>query len=139
MSKVVTAEQIRTLWNSPNPEAVIERGDDFEPVTKDDLGALASYLDTDDEGYPLDDQWQVIADQLNGTTPGEPTSSAGHDLLQRIRDARAERDRVKTEADNEFNAIIRAAVASGQAPVIAIAEAADMSRSRIYQIRDGRR
>jgi hypothetical protein len=139
MPTVVTAEQIRTLWNSPNPEAVIERGDDFEPVTKADLVALASDLDTDDEGYPLDDQWHVIADQLNGNTPGEPTSSAGHDLLQHIRDARVERDRVKTEADSEFNAIIRAAVASGQVPIIAIAHAADMSRSRIYQIRDGRR
>ncbi|MCO8308787.1 hypothetical protein [Streptomyces sp. RKCA744] len=139
MSTVVTAEQIRILWNSPNPEAVIERGSDFEPVTKGDLGALASELDTDDDGYPLDDQWQVIADQLNGNTPGEPASSAGQDLLRQIREARAERDRVKDGADDKFNAIIRAAVASRKAPVTSIAEAAEMSRSRIYQIRDGRR
>ncbi|MFE8940930.1 hypothetical protein ACFYNX_26030 [Streptomyces sp. NPDC007872] len=46
---------------------------------------------------------------------------------------------MKTEADAEFNALIRAAVKSRKVPVIAIAEAADMTRSRIYQIRDGRR
>ncbi|GHH57520.1 hypothetical protein [Streptomyces candidus] len=135
----ITVEQIRTLWNSPNPKAAIDRGDDFEPVSKDDLSALASGLDTDDEGYPLNDQWQIIADHLNGVTPGEPASTAGDDLLQEIRAARAERDRVKTEADDQFNTVIRAAVASKKAPVTAIAAAADLSRERIYQIRDGRR
>ncbi|MFE1413472.1 hypothetical protein ACFW6F_22140 [Streptomyces sp. NPDC058746] len=127
------------LWNSPNPAAIIERGNDFEPVTKDDLGALASALDTDDEGYPLDDQRQVLADQLNNAAPGVPASTSGDDLLQEIRDARAERDRVKAEADDQFNAVIRAAVASKKAPVTAIADSAGMSRARIYQIRDGRR
>ncbi|MFJ3762954.1 hypothetical protein [Streptomyces sp. NPDC090080] len=139
MSANVTVEQVRTLWDSPNPRAVIERGDDFEPVTKDDLAVLVPALDTDDDGYPLDDQWEVLVDQLNSETPGVPTSTAGDDLLQEIRDARIERDRVKSQADNEFNALIRAAVASRKASVIAIADAADMTRSRIYQIRDGRR
>ncbi|MFB7899920.1 MULTISPECIES: hypothetical protein [Actinomycetes] len=139
MSTTITVEQIRTLWDSANPNATIDRGDDFEPVTKDDLGALASELDTDDDGYPLADQWQLLADQLNGETPGEPTSTTGDDILQEIREARAERDRVKSAADDQFNAVIRAAVASKMAPVIAIADAADMSRARIYQIRDGRR
>ncbi len=139
MSIIVTAEQVRALWSDPNPGAVIDRGDGFEPVAKDDLGALASGLDTDDEGYPLDDEWEVLADQLNSEVPGEPASTAGRDLLDEIRDARIERDRVKEEADAEFNALIRAAVASKKASVIAIAGAADMSRARIYQIRDGRR
>ncbi|GAA1553558.1 hypothetical protein [Streptomyces globosus] len=139
MSSTVTAEQIRILWDAPNPGAVIDRGDAVEPVTKDDLAVLASGLDTDDEGYPLDDQWEVLADQLNSAVPDEPASTAGGDLLDQIRDARIERDRIKAEADAEFNALIRAAVASKKAPVIAIARAADMSRERIYQIRDGRR
>ena len=135
----VTTEQIRALWDDPNPNAVIDRGDHFTPVTKDDLGALASELDTDDEGYPLDDQWELLAAQLNGEAPDEPTSTVGQDLLDEIRDARIERDRIKAEADEKFNALIRAAVVSKKASVIAIAEAADMSRARIYQIRDGRR
>lgn len=139
MPNTITPEQIRTLWDSPNPNATIDRGDDLEPVTKDDLGALASALDTDDEGHPLHDQWQILADQLNTNTLGEPTSTTGHLLLQEISDARIERDRVKADADAEFNAIIRAAVASKRAPVTAIAAAAQLSRERIYQIRDGRR
>ncbi|CAM5361479.1 hypothetical protein GCM10010378_25530 [Streptomyces viridochromogenes] len=57
MAAIVTTEQIRVLWNDPNLNAITHRGDDIEPVTKDDLGVLASELDTDDEGYPLDDQW----------------------------------------------------------------------------------
>ncbi|KFG71377.1 hypothetical protein FM21_34335 [Streptomyces mutabilis] len=60
-------------------------------------------------------------------------------MLAEIRDARIERDRVKKEADDEFNALIREAVVSKKAPVAAIADAAQMSRARIYQIRDGRR
>lgn len=139
MATVVTTTQIRALWDDPNPNAAIDRGDHFTPVTKDDLGALASELDTDDEGYPLDDQWELLADQLNSEAPDEPTSTAGQDLLDEIRDARTERDRIKADADEKFNALIRAAVVSKKASVIAIAEAADMSRARIYQIRDGRR
>ncbi|MFJ4418789.1 hypothetical protein [Streptomyces sp. NPDC088925] len=140
MTTVVTTEQIRALWDDPNPNAVIDRGDHSAPVTKDDLGALASELDTDDEGYPLVDQWQILVEQFNSEAPGgEPASTAGLDLLDEIRDARIERDRIKEEADDKFNALIRSAVAAKQVSVIAIAEAADMSRARIYQIRDGRR
>ncbi|MFF8747814.1 hypothetical protein [Streptomyces californicus] len=136
MNAIVTAEQIIGLWKEPNLSAVIDRGDDFEPVTKDDLAVL---IETDDEGRPLDDQWEIIADQLNSVVPGEPTSTAGHNVLAEIRDARIERDRVKKEADDEFNALIREAVVSKKTPVAAIADAAQMSRARIYQIRDGRR
>lgn len=135
----VTTDQVRALWSDPSPNAHIDRGDDYQPVTKADLGALSSGIDTDDDGYPLDDQWEVLADQLNGETPGEPTSTAGDDLLQQIADARTRRDRAKSTADDEFNSAIRAAVASKSAPITAIAAAADLSRERIYQIRDGRR
>jgi hypothetical protein len=139
MTEIVTAAQIIDLWNAPNSAAVIDRGDDFEPVTKDDLAELAGLVDTDEEGRPLDDQWEIIADQLNSAVAGDPTSTAGHDVLATIRDARIERDRVKAAADDEFNALIRAAVDGNKAPVAAIAEAAQLSRARIYQIRDGRR
>jgi hypothetical protein len=132
---IVTAEQVRTLWDDPNPNASIDRGDEYEPVTQDTLGVLASGLDTDDDGYPLEDQWEVLADQLNTAAAGEPTSTQGETLLHEIEDARLRR----AEADEQFYAAIREAVASKLAPVTAIAAAAGLSRERIYQIRDGRR
>lgn len=143
MATVVTPQQILALWDDPNPHTVIDRGDHATPVTKDDLGALASGLDTDDEGRPLDDQWEVLADQLNSEIPTEPSSSAGHSLIQEITDARLERDRLKRAADEEFNRRIRTFMlmpkAERPASVTAVAAAADMSRERLYQIRDGRR
>lgn len=58
-TSVVTADQVRELW---------ERGGRIErhgmaAITQDDLGVLD--VDTDDDGRPFDNQWQVIADQLN--------------------------------------------------------------------------
>lgn len=139
MSSIITVEQVRALWNDPIPTARIDRGDDYAPVTKDDLAALASGLETDDDGYPLAVQWDVLAEQLNGETPGEPTSGPSATLLDQIAEARHERDRAKAHADDMFTSVIRAAVASRQVPVTAIAAAAHLSRERIYQIRDGRR
>jgi len=129
----ITAEQVRALWMDPNPAARIDRGDDYEIVTQDDLGALASELDTDDDGVPLDDQWQVLADQLNTARPGEASSSAGEQTLQHLRDARAKRE----SADAEFYAAIRDAMVAKRAPVTAMAKAAGYSRARMYQIKDG--
>lgn len=125
----VTIAQIKNLWHNGG---TIDRGDDYTPITQDDLGVLD--IDTDDNGTPLDDQWQVIADQFNSNAVGEPTSSAQHEALDSIADV------VKTLHDTEIERddLIRQAIAAG-APVIAIAERADLSRSRIYQIRDGRR
>jgi hypothetical protein len=141
MPTIITSDQVRALWDDPNPAAVIERGEDYTPVTKEDLGALASHIDTDDDGYPLNDQWEVLADQLNSGTPGEPTSSAGHDILQEITDARLRRDAAIERAHAEFTDLIRSAMTTrkGEAPVTAMARAAQMSRERLYQIRDGRR
>lgn len=139
MAAIVTTEQIRALWHDPHPFATIDRGDHLAPVRKGDLDALATGIDTDDEGYPLEDQWDVLADQLNSESPDQPGSASGGDLLDEIRAARKDRDRIKADADEDFQTLIRSAVAAKQASVIAIAEAADMSRARIYQIRDGRR
>ena len=131
----VTVNQIQALW--ADPSAVIDRGEDAEPVTQDDLSVLD--VDTDDDGMPLADQWQIMADQINSNVPGEPSSTAGQLVLQEIADARAHRDRVKEQADEEFNSLIRAAVVGRRASVIDIALAAGVTRARIYQIRDGRR
>lgn len=142
MSDIITADQIRELWDDPNENAVIDRGDDYAPVPKADLGALASEIDTDDEGRPLDDQWDVLADQLNSWAPGEPTNTQTADVLQEIIDARRRLDQAQAadaDAATEFNNIIRAAVRDRKAAVTAIAAAAGLSRERIYQIRDRRR
>lgn len=125
----VTIDQIKNLWHNGG---TIDRGDDYAPITQDDLGALD--IDTDDNGTPLDTEWQVIADQFNSNEAGEPTSSAQHETLDSIAAV------VKTlhDAEIERDDLIRQAIAEG-APVIAIAARAELSRARIYQIRDGRR
>ena len=134
----VTIEQIKNLWNNGG---TIDRGDDYAPITQDDLGALD--IDTDDNGTPLESEWQVIADQLNSEVEGVPSSSAGQDFLQVVADARLERDKAKDAADKKFNDLIRSFMLTEKkdrpASVMAVAAAADMSRERMYQIRDGRR
>lgn len=135
MPSTITPDQARELWDNPNPAATIDRGDNYAPVTKDDLEALASDLDTDEDGYPLADQWDVLAEQLNSDPLDEPRDT----LLDEIADASHRRDRVKAEADASFNEVIRAAVASKRVAVTAIAASAGLSRERIYQIRDARR
>lgn len=138
----VTVQQIRELWNDRNPDATIDRGDDYQAVTKDDLGALANEIDTDDAGYPIDDdEWQTLADQLNSETPGAPTDTKGQVLLQKINLQRTQCDRIHADAkhaDNELASTIRAAI-ENEVPVTGIAAAARLSRERIYQIRDNRR
>ncbi|MFE7237158.1 hypothetical protein [Streptomyces sp. NPDC057580] len=125
----VTVDQLKTLWHHGG---TINRGDDYSPITQDDLAALD--IDTDDNGYPLDNQWQVLADQFNGETAGEVYSSAQHNVLEAIEDS------VKTirDAETARDDLIRQAITEG-VPVITIAERASLSRARIYQIRDGRR
>ncbi|WP_431983928.1 hypothetical protein [Streptomyces qinglanensis] len=61
----------------------------------------------------------------------------------KVTDARARRDRIKEAAEEEFNDLIRSFMQTTKherpASVTAVAKAADMSRARMYQIRDGRR
>ena len=130
----VTTDQLRALWTGP-ADGRIDRGDDYSPVTQDDLGALASGLDTDDDGIPLDEsQWLVLAEQLNGATPGALDSGARERALLVVEDA----THVLAGAMDDRDVAIRAALAV-QVPVSRIATAAGLSVPRIYQIRDGRR
>jgi hypothetical protein len=137
----ITVEQVRNLWADSNPAAIIDRGDDQPPVTRDDLADLAGQIDTDDAGTPLPDQWQVLVDQLN-SDEDQPAWFKGEEYLEAIDAARARRDRTRTELDDdeaELADAIRAAVASRTAAITEIAATARLSRERIYQIRDQRR
>lgn len=131
----ITADQVRNLWNNGGR---IDRGDDHAPITQDDLSALIDAVDTDDHGDPLDTEWEILADQLNGNEPGEPTSGQQHHLLAAVEDAAAAtRDAAKDRTEDRDERI-RSAIAAG-VPVITIAKRAGLSRARVYQIRDGRR
>ncbi|WNI19919.1 hypothetical protein [Actinacidiphila sp. ITFR-21] len=126
----VTVQQIKDLWAHGGR---IDRGDDYSPVTTDDLSALD--IDTDDDGVPLDSEWQVIADQINSEVSAEAAPGSGHELLlQGVEDAARAIDDAVEERDGR----IRHAVAS-RVPVAAIARAAGLTCKRIYQIRDNRR
>lgn len=128
----ITGQQIKDLWHNGGR---IDRGDDYSPVTEEDLQLLmCGDVDTDDQGVPLEPMWEVLADQLNGEEPGEPTGPRQEELLEDIADA----VRSVHYYEEERDALIRSAVAD-RVPVTAIAEKAGLSRARIYQIRDGRR
>ncbi|MFH9072701.1 hypothetical protein [Streptomyces alboflavus] len=125
----VTAQQIKTLWAT---NGTIDRGDDLPPVTLEDFEGLD--IDTDDDGTPTEDMWQVLADQVNSEIPdAHPGPTAEGDLLDDIATAA----RAITNAEEHRDSLIRAAI--GRVPVTAIANAAELTRARIYQIRDGRR
>ncbi|WP_282790905.1 hypothetical protein [Streptomyces sp. CC224B] len=125
----VTAQQIRDLWKNGGS---IDRGDDYTPVTLEDFEGLD--IDTDDEGNPTEEMWQVLADQVNSELPGAHAGpTAEGDLLDDI----AAAARAITDAEEHRDSLIRAAI--GRVPVTAIADAAGLTRARIYQIRDGRR
>jgi hypothetical protein len=65
------------------------------------------------------------------------TAAQQDDALAEIRSARRERDKAIGEAYQRFNSLIQAYVAA-DVPVTDIADAAEMSRQRVYQIRDGK-
>lgn len=138
MSSTITAEQVRELWDAPARSAAIDRGEDLAPVTKDDLAALADQVDTDDQGRPLADQWDVLADQLNSDDEAEPLTGPAADILQAVEDARWAR----AAAEDAFNDVIRSAMLNRKTTKVRIKDlekAADLTRARLYQIRDGRR
>ncbi|MGW1119245.1 hypothetical protein ACWD5B_19390 [Streptomyces tanashiensis] len=85
-------------------------------------------IDQDEDGTPLPDQWQMLADVLGAPDPSNVTELVEITAaVNRMAAAEQERDEK-----------IRAAIAAGY-PVISIAGHAGLSRARIYQIRDGRR
>ncbi|MFE7547051.1 hypothetical protein [Streptomyces gardneri] len=126
----VTIEQIQDLFHGHINE--LDRGDEYDVIKREDVLALVDNgdLDVDEDGTPLDDMWEVLADSLNDAPtdgPRERALTAVEDAVRGLRHAEDERD-----------AAIRNAIKAG-ASVISIAAAADLSRARIYQIRDGRR
>jgi len=154
MASVVTIDDLKELWSGAIIQ--INRGDEYAPITQEDLYAVANGLDVDDDGNPADNgQWEVLADQFNSVEPGETTSSAQDIALQEIAAARRRHETAKTElaatkddlasarqyvgdTKTELDQAITSALAAG-APVASIAAEADLSVPRIYQIRDGRR
>ncbi|MFE1272056.1 hypothetical protein [Streptomyces sp. NPDC058758] len=123
----ITAEQIEDLFHNRGSSLELADGDTF---TRDDLVTYidACDIDTDDDGTPLDDQWQLLADVL-----GAPDPSNTNELAN----VTATAHQLKL-AEQKRDDAIRAAINAGHS-VIGIANAAGLSRARIYQIRDGRR
>ncbi|WP_224282309.1 hypothetical protein [Streptomyces sp. LS1784] len=85
----------------------------------------------------LSKAWEVLADQLNTDAESEPAGAAA-DVLQAVEDARRARD----EAERELNEVIRSAMLNRKTTKVRVKDlekAADLTRGRLYQIRDGRR
>ena len=122
----ITAEQIESLYNDGG-QLELPNGD---TLTRDELVQYvgACDIDTDDDGTPLDDQWQILADVLGAPDPANVSELVDVTAAaSRIGKAEAARDKA-----------IRRALDAGHS-AIAVANAAGLSRARIYQIRDGRR
>jgi hypothetical protein len=126
----ITTEQIQDLWHGHTTR--LDRGDAYPVITRADVAALieGGDIDTDDDGVPLDTEWAVLAEALNDADNDAPRERA----LTEIEDA----VRRLTQAEEDRNELIVAAINAG-ASVISIANAAGLTRARIYQIRDGRR
>lgn len=122
----ITAETIEDLYNRGGSLELAD-GDTF---TRDDLITYigAFDIDTDDNGTPLADQWQLLADVLEAPDPGNTIG---------LTDVIATAHKLSL-AETARDEAIRAAITAGY-PVIGIANAARLSRARIYQIRDHRR
>lgn len=123
----ITAEQIENLFNNRGGNLELADGDTF---TRDDLVQFidACDIDTDDDGTPLEGQWQLLAEVLGAPDPSNTSELVAVTAASyRLRVAEKERDES-----------IRIAIEAGHS-VIGIANSAGLSRSRVYQIRDGRR
>lgn len=126
----ITAAQIEDLFHGRITR--IDRGDEYDVIIRDDVLALVDNgdLDLDDDGTPTADSWEILADALSDA----PTDSPRQRALAAVGDAA----RAMATAERDRDEAIRAAIKTG-ASVIDIAAEADLSRARIYQIRDGRR
>jgi hypothetical protein len=155
----VAIDDLKELWSGAIIQ--INRGDDYAPITQEDLYALAGSLNLDDDGQPEPGDWQILADQFNSEEPGELTGGSDqhtavqHTAVQDIADAcrlladvKAEQSASNTrsadlrlmasDAKGELDQAIRAALNAG-VPVAVIAAKSELSVPRIYQIRDDRR
>lgn len=126
----ITIDQVQDLFHGHITR--IDRGDEYDVITREDVLALVDNgdLDLDDDGTPTGDSWEILADALSQAPtdgPRERALAAVEEAVRNLRDAETDRDKK-----------IRSAIAVGAA-VTSIAAAADLSRARIYQIRDGRR
>lgn len=126
----ITIEQIQDLFHGVTNE--VDRGDEYDVIKRDDVLALVDNcdIDTDDDGTPLNDQWEILAEALSTA----PTDGPRDRALVNVEATANALDHAERERDEA----IRAAIKAG-ASVISIAAAAGLSRARIYQIRDGRR
>lgn len=116
-------------------------------ITRADLAAiLAAKHDLDETAAA--EAVTVYAEQL-GAAPGDLSDEEAEHIdlalqAQLAHDTGAPLDRImaatvaRQEAEAEWRASIRAALSDGQR-VVDIAEAAGISRERVYQLRDGRR
>ncbi|MBL7487068.1 hypothetical protein [Frankia sp. AgW1.1] len=150
----VTIDDLKELWSGAIVQ--INRGDEYSPITQEDLYALANGCDLDDDGRPEEGDWQVLADQFNSDEPGELTGGSDQHIAvqdlaaarRRLAEVKAEQAATKTrsaslrlavvDAKDELDQAIQTALNAG-VPVTTIAAEADLSVPRIYQICDGRR
>jgi len=104
-------------------------------AARDAVDVYAGQLDAPD-GHLSDENAEHIRQAL-----AAEFSVASHAPLDAVIEATAAKDKANQdaeEADRVWREAIRAAVMAGER-VVEIAEAARISRDRVYQIRDGRR
>lgn len=141
MTVTITADQIRTLYRTG---AEIDRGEDYPPVTSDDIQALLTGdVDTDEDGTPTEQMWEVLADHLNATA--DELDHPQQANLGHLADEMAARDQLHAQAAQMIaqgdDRVRRAVIAciNARVPVPTIAATLGVTRARVYQIRDGRR
>lgn len=135
----VTREEIRYLF-TPGAKP-LDRGPRYTLITRADVEAVASSGDLyipDDPSMIAASTLDILADQFNSEDPAELPEDRHAAAVDAVLQARLHMEQVVEAAEAEFNEAIRSAIATG-ARVADIAVAADRTRSRIYQIRDGRR
>ena len=117
---------------------------DYTPGYEDFCEECPSRItDTDENGTPTDEMWEVLADQLNDTAGqlDDPQERALDHLRETMAARDAEHERaaaIIAAADGEIRADVLACI-DAHIPVPTIGEVLGVTRARIYQIRDGRR
>jgi len=91
-------------------------------------------------GAPDGDLTDTDAEHIDLALQAHLTHDTGRplDVITEATEAKRSADETAADADRTWRAAIRNALADGQR-VVDVAEAAGISRERVYQIRDGRR